>query len=305
MSETDFRSPESRSGRFYPLTLGNHWHYHGLLRMQFVPPNETPGSAIEMESDIKCDLVCTEQRDSRDYTVEATVTTMRDRIDYTWVLYRQDASGLYEADVQPVGPPSCAPTTLLAPDRAGPASRGSTDAVAGALAQRMAGAPAARTQAVLAAWSRIRDRVELVRGAAGPAADGRRGPRGPLAGEITRLRYPLGLGARWVIREDPRFTAVVEGVHPVRAGSSWVSAYRIRLGSELYGPNDVVRMWMSRIGPTGFAYHLEANATDESGNVVGLVLADYDERLLDFQLAKPGHDRTAAPEPVAKTGVGD
>jgi len=170
------------------------------------------------------------------------------------------------------------------------------DAMSRALQARLAGADPATARAVLAAWGDLRERLYLMRDptSSGLAAHGHGRKGGPLPGEITRLSYPLRTGARWVIRQDPLFTSVVEGVEPVAVAGHKIPAFRIRIESELAGANDRVHLWASRAGMVKLAYHLEGVAMDENGNVLGLLIAEHRERLLDLHLVAPGRDKDVA-----------
>jgi hypothetical protein len=111
---------------------------------------------------------------------------------------------------------------------------------------------------------------------------------GPFPDELTRLDYPLHPGAKWVLRTDPYFTGTVERVELVDLPAGRFQAYRIRLGSDLFGPNDRVLLYWGRSGELGHSFHLEIVATDENGNPIGNQVADETEQLRALHLVGSG-----------------
>ena len=98
------------------------------------------------------------------------------------------------------------------------------------------------------------------------------GPQGQP--EIQRLAYPLYLGRQWILRTDPLFTERVEARESVAVGGQRLSAWRIRIESELFGPDDRVWIWYSHQGELRFRYHVEGIAVDDAGNPVGTVVTE-------------------------------
>jgi hypothetical protein len=191
----------------------------------------------------------------------------------TWVRYRQDADGLYEADV--LGPPAA----MVAP------------AANAALARARAEFPATlrarlrpdQVPAYERAWGALQRKIEALRGL---AADPLR-TADVLPGEITRLAYPLRPNATWTVRESPNFTSTVERLERLDLPAGRFSAYRIRIESEFFGPEDAVHLWMSRSGQLRFRYRLVGPATDENGNVIGEFIANHDEVVDEIALVRP------------------
>jgi hypothetical protein len=275
-------------GAFYPLEPGNRWHYAREIRLTIRPFGGGDPRHIVLRSTIERTLSCVEESSGRAYVAERSVETTGSGTTYYWVLFRQDRSGLYEADVL-LDPPEC--EGLVADEEAIRLSRDPVrgDAVMGALSAEIAD-PAVRS-AFLTAWERLRARLDAARGAlasgGGAVALAKRGG-GPGAGEITRLRYPLHPGAAWVILDAPRFDAVVEGVDALRLPVGHLPGYRIRIESELFGPQDRVRVWFGRSGQLMLAFYGESLATDPNGDPIGILIAEESQHLDGLDLAGPG-----------------
>ncbi len=105
--------------------------------------------------------------------------------------------------------------------------------------------------------------------------------------EVLRLSYPLHSGQRWAVRDDPGLLlqAAVEGPDIVRVGAERLPCWRIAyVWPDFFGPNDRVQVWYGREGFLGLRYHLESPATDESGNVIGVAIAEEDRALTSLSL---------------------
>jgi len=270
-------SGPSVSGAYFPLQIGNRWHTEAESRNRITPTNGGPIEDFVIHDDITRVLVGTETISGRTYVVEAdsteeTTSTENLGSFLTWIRYRQDASGLYEADVAISTPPALAARVQPFPAR---------------LSERL---PEGQREAFAAAWDRVQQRAAALRAphrgalSAGNAA-GR--PGGVGAEEITRLSYPLRPGAEWVIRGDPFFGSVVEANENFEAPAGRFPSSRIRTVADFLGPNDLVHVWFSRSGMLALRYHLESFATDVDGNIIGTASFDYDETLRDFSLAGP------------------
>ena len=109
------------------------------------------------------------------------------------------------------------------------------------------------------------------------------GPQGQP--EIQRLAYPLFVGREWIVRPFPLFTERVEARETIPVGGQRLSAWRIRIESDLFGPDDRVWFWVSHEGDLRFRYHLESVSTDVEGNPLGLVVTEEEQRLVQFQIA--------------------
>ena len=250
---------------FYPLEIGNRWHYARTFDVRWQDASGAPQS-FHIASAIERELVCQTPLAGRSYTAERSVEIEPTQTYTSWVYYRQDRRGLYEAD-EPTPPPCEAATIVNVAARAG---RLSAIGESG----RRPDDPAVR-----AAEAVLEQRLSLIRYSLGLAAPSLRRPR-PAPGEITRLAYPLHPGQSWIIRDSPRFSARVEGVDVLRLPAGKFVADRIRIDSEFFGPNDRVLVWYGRQGFLRLEAHLESEGRDENGNPTGLVFAE-DREVLD------------------------
>jgi len=265
---------------FYPLEVGNHWGYDHSFSVYIIPTGGPPGPVQGVNDRVIRDLVCVEHRLGHDYTVE--------QVQYQgappwWVRYRQDGSGLFEADVEVTNPPLCA----------GPAGRRIFDAKAAparadervwaSVAAKIA--DPAKQVAYRAAWDRVQARIAAARQAIGITARSLpRAAAGVEPGEITRLEYPLHPGAHWVVRANPSFGSIVEGTDALDLEVGLLPAWRIRVGNEFLGPEDRILTWYGRSGMLKLEGHFEGSATDEAGNEIGRVIADESAVLTDLAL---------------------
>jgi hypothetical protein len=276
------------SGTFYPLQLGNRWHYRRHLVYTLIPYEGEPSPPIELDATIDRGLICTEQRDGREYMVEQAEEHGTDASFTTWIRFRQDRAGLYEADVTLQDPPACVTRRV-------PASSGGGREVAAGLAGQMEAlipaGPPARSAAFRVAVERLQAKLALIDAALGtmtrtPAGSGAQFVG---AGELTRLRYPLYPGARWIIRNAPGaiFAARVEGTDVLTLPAGRLRGYRIRISSDGLGPNDTVRTWYGTSGLLQIVVHGEYEAIDVFGQPIGRVFVDQREALEELQLSGP------------------
>src|SRR5262249_9627917 len=260
---------------FYPLGLGNHWGYDHALSIEVVPDDGPPEPTFGVNDRRVRDLVCIEPLGERSYVVE------RESYPggvFTWVRYRQDEAGLFEADLDITLPPTCAGVagTRVIDARTRVAGRGEEawEAVAVKIAD-----PAQRL-AYRAAWESVQARsaalwralcVEpgMPRSAAGGS--------GATPDEITRLEYPLHPGAHWVIRADPRVETTVEAAEALELPAGRLPGWRTRIESDFLGPSDHAHLWFGRSGLLKIVAHVEGVATDPSGNPYGRVISDASE----------------------------
>lgn len=186
------------------------------------------------------------------------------------VFYRQDATGLYELDA--IRDPAA---------RAGPAP------MHDALAARIASHAAVKDREFLRrALANVEAKLARIDGLLHTAPLPATGPQGQP--EIRRLAYPLAVGREWILRADPLFTERVEAREGVVVGGRRLAAWRIRIESELFGPDDRVWLWFSHEGELRFRYHVQGVATDTEGNVVGTIVSDQDQSLVQYELAGRG-----------------
>lgn len=268
-------------GGFYPLQLGNHWLYRKQLIIAVIPNEGDVPPPFELNSAIDRELICVERRDERDYVVEQAEEQDPYQTYRSWIRFRQDRTGLYEADVSIRDLPSC----VVAKVSTSSGRRGVTLAdLARRMDELIPVGPPARQAAFRAAAQRLRERLAIVDAAlsrmtgASSQTTGL-GNSGP--GELTRLRYPLHPGARWIIRDEPgaTFVASVEGTDVLDLPPGRLRGYRIRISSELFGPADVVHVWYGRSGYLQLVVHIESDAMDSSGAIYGRVVADQREKL--------------------------
>lgn len=281
------------SGAFFPLAIGNRWHAVAESRLRFEPTGGgAPTEEFTFHDDITRVLIGTETLSGRPYTVqeETTIETGGPGGDepgtfMNWTRFRQDATGLYEADVVVNDPPVL--DTRLGPTAPVVSKKGTSAAPRALPAGIVARLPEAERVAYAAAWARLQTRMAAVRSLvrSNTATAGPQG--GLLAEEIARLRYSLHPQAEWVIRSEPFFASTVEAAEVLDLPAGRFPAWRIRLDNEFLGPDDVAHVWFGRSGQLALRFHLVGIATDVDGNEIGRVVVDWDEVLNDLALVKP------------------
>lgn len=278
-------------GAFYPLAIGNRWHAVADDYYRTVPAIGDPYNEIRIHTDYNRAMVGMETLFDRAYVLmreDWTQDTPFSEEPWSgtyWTRYRQDGSGLYEADVAATTPPNSLSGSAETTSQVGNAV--TLQSLPALLADRI---PVGELSAFRAAWQGLQARAGVVRSVLRqpvPAGTAIGPPGSLLPGEITRLRYPLRPGSTWQIRPDPLFTSSVEAVEILSLPAGRFPAYRIRVDNEALGPSDVVHVWLSRSGQLAVRYHLESDATDGQGNVIGTVVYDYNEALQEVSLLKP------------------
>lgn len=286
-------SPE---GAPFPLTIGNRWRSVSDDRFRLEPlGGGPPADEFTIHSDITRILIGTEILFGRSYVVEEETAVQASVPDthgpwttLNWIRFRQDGTGLYEADVATSRPPALGGSSTgdLSPLTTGTLS-GAQRPLPSALASRL---PDLQRGAYEAAWSRLQARAtavrSLVRGSLESRLDAAR-PGGLLEDEITRLRYPLHPGASWAIRVAPSYSSTVEAVESLDLPAGRFQSYRIRVDSGVFGPEESVRVWFGRSGLLAMRMHLVSTVTDLNGNVIGRLVDDSDEALHDLTLLRP------------------
>ena len=261
----------SRSRSLYPLAVGNHWDYRVRTRIQFIEPAAPPPMVVE--SPYTIDIIGTGTFDGRDYFLQSQGDPRRGAVGVAFPL-RSSRFGLFELELiraqQAVS--DAAPVDPAAADLAAYVDRAIADPAKRAAYQRAATDLAAK----LAGMRSTLGGLEL------------RTPPGPAPDELTVLSYPLYVGARWVVRADPRFGRIVEARERINVPLGTFGAWRIRNTSELYGPNDRVHFWYSNLGLLRFRYYAETNATDSTGAIIGRVGIDSDQALTGIHLVRGG-----------------
>ena len=284
---TEAQVESSASGNsFYPLQIGNEWSYDHALSIVTIPIGGPPDPVILQTDRRTRDIVCVENLGGNDYFVERTYYPSPP--EFTWVRLREDRDGLFEADIPTTQPPGCSAPAGRPRFDGGAVAPRSDEEVWTAIAARV---PAFARAAYREAWDGIEARASAIRRALGT------GPARPRteavgAGEITRLEYPLHPGASWVIRADPRFESTVERAEALDLAVGHVPAWRIRIDIDGLGARDRVHVWYSRSGFLKSDVHLEAEATDTSGNPIGQVIFEESEELVALSLNR---GRFAAP----------
>jgi hypothetical protein len=238
-----------------------------------------PFVELSIHTDITREMTGTETISGREYTLLRETLTSTSPANpggstyTTWIRYRQDADGLYESDV--TGPPASGAGVAAAA-----ASTRPSVAFPASIREH---ATVAQTAAYERAWEGLQRKIAAVRQAvADPLRVADVAP-----GEIIRLDYPLHPGASWTVREDPLFTSTVERLERLDLPAGSFNAYRIRIGSQFFGPEDTVHLWMGRSGLLQFRYRLVEPATDENGNVIGELVVTHDEVVDAVSLVKP------------------
>ena len=246
----------------YPIHLGNHWSWTRELETHY-QINQDPPIVSGFTVDVDQDQVCDEFQDGRVYTIERITENSDLGTYYTWVRVRQDRTGLYEAD--DTSQPACA----TAPERSSNASRAVADPVEERWNTIAARIPAAQQVAA----RKIFDRHELITARIRELI-GMARPTTLAEPELLRLKYPLRTGSSWTVRGNPLFVETVEGVDALDTVAGTQVGYRIRMDSELFGPDDRVWFWYGRSGFLQLRAHLEGEGTDPEGHVFNYVTED-------------------------------
>ena len=263
-----FASPLAQeSSLFYPLDIGNHWGYENTLSIVITPTGGTPGDPSVFESALDVDLVGTEERFGRQYTVQRESDPQNGySSDF---LYRQDKTGLFNADPEPS-------TSARAHD-------------VDAIVARLGGAATPSVQrAYRAAAARLMVKQAALRTAAlhGARSAGIGAIAEALSGEITLLRYPLAVSKSWHVREDPLFVYTVEGQETIDLPAGRFSGWRIRIDSELFGPDVAAHVWYGHDGLLRLELQAAGEITDDTGAVIGTMVSDQIQALSEISLVK-------------------
>ena len=280
-------SPVDSQAGFYPLRSGNHWDYVHSSTTE-IRPFTGPVRQYSFSATIARDQTCDEIVNGHTYLIERVAETGPNGVDTYWIRFRQDRTGLYEAD--DTGHPACEGVELAA-SRAAAATRaigpwGDGDASALRLAAAM---PADQRPAWTAALLRNVELGARIRAALDFGVFDRRRTEAPPAGELLRLSYPLRPGAAWLLRAEPIvFTERVEGIDAVRTPAGTLVGYRISIRTGLLGDRDHVFVWYGRQGFLKLDVHIESlAAVDDGGNVIGTVVTDERHTLTDLALVDP------------------
>ncbi len=271
----EIRALGGRGPGLVPLGPDYRWTYAGEAVF------DTGGEVLRIPRTETHTIIGTENRSGRDYwLLEKVIDEEGYGETIQWLRLRQDRSGLYEADVRLDEPPFDARVV---------ANRG--DVAAEAAWNRVAASIDAPARAAYRrAWEELIEKRAFIRSLAGDAvaAGFGRDRGGPADGELTRLAYPLHPGRDWIIREDPLFTSRVEAMEVLKLAPGRIPAWRVRVESELFGPDDEVFIWYGRAGYVGLRAHVEGVVTDEHGTIIGLLVMDDALFLTGFEITRPG-----------------
>jgi len=268
-------SDGSSSSAFYPLADGNSWTYRGSFRVA-IDDGTGPPEVDVIESRETRVIDGTETIAGREYIVEhqSLVESIDPAPIEQWIRYRQDRTGLYEADINISDPPGGGKPERMAAERA------RVRAIPPAI---RAGGPTMEE-----AWQRLITR----RGAILSAARTSPSARAPYAlepGEITRLAYPLHPGQAWEIRPDPPFSSEVAGQDQVDVPAGTFSAWEVRIFPPTLEETAEVSAWYGRCGLIRLKAHFEEEVGFGGEEPRGHLIADLDMVLTEISLSDRSH----------------
>jgi len=259
----------------YPLALGNRWAYvvHMTATITTDAGPQPPESFDDTLLDVISDVVVL---DGRRYYVQSE-SFQRAMAPGIGALYyvRQDRTGLYERDLSVIALNAGGGSRAVAP---------LADRLVASVARMRTGAsnPDAYRRAALELGQRVNRMLHPA-----PLAGSYDRSIGPPLSDLAMLRYPLYVGASWIVRDSPRFARHVTGRAPLEVPAGVFPAWRIEGLSELYGPNDRVAFWYGADGLLRIQIHAESNAVDNTGNIIGTVVFDSDQLLMNVVLHDP------------------
>jgi hypothetical protein len=288
-SEQGLLAPDGHSTEkgFFPLDIGNTWTYAEKF---VVVVDDGPPSVTERRETRT--MTGTEELSGHEYVVEvaAGFDENGDTLYKQVTRYRQDRAGLYEADIAAGQSPSNA-------GRAASFVRSSTERNDDAMARvweeisRKVGTE--EQAAYRRGWEDLVSRLSVIYGAMGrpsgltPVLQGP--PGGVLAGEITRLKYPLHPSQEWVVRDAPIYVySTVESHDVLDLPPGKMNGYKLRIMNDALGPEDLVYYWYGRDGLLGFTVHVETVIVDPGGDPVGSLVVDENAFLESLDLLGKG-----------------
>jgi len=255
---------------FYPLAIGNRWDYDLHQSVTLITP-DGPQPPLVTDLTLHDEIISRVQIGTRTYFLQQEtnplVVAAPRILPGNIVTLRYDLGGLYQREVPSVFNRTAAETEAM------------HAMVNGAVAR-----PADRA-AFERALARVSERLASARWNASQLVGAGRG--GPDPGELSLLRFPLYTGARWAVRESPRYGRVVLGHERVVVPAGAFVAWHLRGTSELFGPADRVFYWYSSAGLVRTSFHFESPATDDTGHVIGRVIGDQDQVLTALTLMYP------------------
>lgn len=237
----------------YPLDDGNEWSYAGVLTVTI---GDIATEEIYSENRV---IDGTEELFGREYVIERHERYLSGCIepDLSWIRYRQDKAGLYEADLSINIPPGQGPFAAPAGGRLPGRSPERWESV---LKKALSSAGREERDRLEAAALDLRRKIDAVDGilrreqrvfslAEGP-------PGGVLPDEITRLAYPLHPKQDWAIREEPLFASTVVRRDRVEVPAGIFAVWTIRIFLPAPDPGEEVVLWYGREGLIGMRSHL-------------------------------------------------
>jgi hypothetical protein len=295
-NESDCLRP-ARGGwaNFFPLDSGDVWTYAREFRVAIVPSSDSSEIGLfDYHATVEARMLGPRVLGGVSYTLERDVETGEGGSFVTSIYYRQDAHGLYEADVSPsaagsapVGTRALASRAILPLDRLPlAAARRAWDRALSANRAKLAAFEQALRSGSTALPAGVTPPPPPPPPPPAPPPPPPPGSPGAVP-EIQRLAYPLHPGQHWAIRDEPGFHlfATVEAPDVVRVRFQRLFAWRIRydlIGT--FGPNDHAHVWYGRDGFLGLRLHAEEPAVDESGNVIGVAISDEIQRITSLSL---------------------
>jgi hypothetical protein len=270
----------------YPLAVGNQWYYLVSARTTLTN-DQGPQPPVDLQYPWLVMITgVTNGADGRLYYLQSESDPSAIGPGPVGNFFeRQDRTGLFELDQSPI---------LLSATGSSSAPVRRTELTSRLIATVEA-MPA--TAAHRDAWRRAALAIgQRLEGALHPAQFGSDAgvPIAPPVGELAMLRYPLYVGASWIVRESPRFERRVTARERLTVPAGQYTAWRIAGSSELFGPNDQATFWYGDSGLLRILVHAEAPATDNSGNVIGTMQFDSDQVLTAANLRGSALLRTSA-----------
>jgi hypothetical protein len=273
----------------YPLQIGNRWEYVVRSSSTVIGPGgpEPPSTYERGWVTVITDV---ERWRSRDYyrMLEYDADPRVQGPPFgTFSLLREDAGGLYAADLPVFGPDG---RMTNGPGTAATAIQRQLDAAV----DRARGTAAHRAAFHGAAAQLAAKVAALALGPGIPTAQTE--PNSP---ELTLLRYPLFVGARWPLRVLPLFERAVTGRERVRTPAGSTLAWRVQATppTPFTSSDDRIEYWYSNAGLIRNHARLSVDVVDVEGNVIGTMVYDSDQRLTAVRLVDPALPRALAAAP--------
>ncbi len=243
----------SSKGGFYPLAVGNRWHYTRIFTLDY---HGLGADTIRTSTD-RVDIGM-ETRSGRTYFVEQETSTQDSRpgeVFEFWTRYRQDRAGLYYFDLC-----ACEPPTLEGISTAHQVVASTATPMANLLTGPSQRIPDEEKEAFHESFLQLTTRIDRMRRALAPSTAGfprtSRTAAGADSDEITVLPFPLHVGKSWQIRPDLPLIWSVEGVEMLDTPAGTFPAYRIRVTFGGEGPEDFTRIWFGRVGQLAYRIHV-------------------------------------------------